>query len=201
MPTKYKTREQWLNAFVAASRKHFKRVEAELPETIRVAIGFTSAGARGKRIGECWSDACSKDGAFEIFIVPGLDGSDDASRIADILTHELVHAAVGIKAGHGPAFRKVATALGLEGKMTATTAGAAWHEWADPIVDRLGPLPHATLNPGAETTKKKQTTRLLKCECDDCGFTFRASAKWALETAEELRCPDPGCDGHVSPAI
>lgn len=199
--SKFKTREEWLNAFVKASRRHFKKVGAELPETVRVSIGFTSGGARAKAIGQCWSNTCSEDGAFEIFIIPQFDGSEDASRIADILTHELVHAAVGIPAGHGPEFKKVAVALGLEGKMTATVAGEKWHEWADPIVAKLGALPHARLDPGADTTKKKQTTRLIKCECEDCGFVFRASAKWALETAEELRCPDPSCDGGVHAAV
>src|SRR5262245_40096792 len=37
--------------------------------------------------------------------------------VAEILAHELVHAAVGVDQGHGPAFRKVANAIGLEGKL------------------------------------------------------------------------------------
>ena len=111
---KFSTREQWLNAFAKASRKHFKRIGAKLPTNVRISIGFTSGGARAKAIGQCWSHKASADQTFEIFIVPALD---DASRIADILTHELVHVAAGIKAGHGHAFRKIATALGLEGKI------------------------------------------------------------------------------------
>ena len=194
---KFKTREQWLNGFVKKARKEFKRVGAPLPENVRVSIGFTSGGARAKAIGQCWSNECSKDGAFEIFLVPGLD---EPHRIADILTHELIHAAVGIPEGHKAGFRRVATALGLEGKMTATVAGEEWKRWGSPAVDKLGPLPHASLDPRADTTRKKQGTRLLKCECDSCGFIFRASAKWALETSEELRCPDPGCDGNVQPS-
>jgi len=195
MPTTFKTREQWLNAFIAKAGKQFKQAGAPLPEKVRAAIGFTSVGARGSRIGECWTNDASDDGTFEIFIVPGID---DPSRVAGILTHELVHAAVGLAAGHKAPFRKVATDLGLEGKMTATTEGEKWHEWADPILEKLGPLPHAKLT-GSSSSEKKQTTRLLKCECDECGFVFRASSKWALETAEELRCPDPSCDGHVQP--
>lgn len=193
MAHKITTREQWLNEFARRARPHFKRVGAELPTRIRMSVGFTSHGARGKRIGECWTDDSSADGTFEIFITPS---QADSSRIADVLTHELVHAAVGIDAGHGPRFRAVATALGLEGKMTATTAGDAWHEWADPIIDKMGPIPHAELN-GKVGTIKKQTTRLLKCECSACGFVFRASASWALDTTDQLRCPDPHCEGEM----
>lgn len=188
------TREQWLNKFMNAARPQFKAAGAPLPKNVRVSIGFTSAGRRGKRIGECWSKAASADGNFEIFIVPG---EHESSRIADILTHECVHAAVGLEAGHGPAFRKVATALGLEGKMTATVAGDGFHEWAKPILDKIGPIPHAQLNGGGETSSgpRKQGTRMIKCECTDCGFTFRTAAKW-LE-GDELQCPSTMCGGEV----
>ena len=194
---RFHAREQWLAAFVDCARPHFVRAGAKLPDKVRLSIGFTAGGRRAKALGQCWSEACSADGSFEIFIVPSLD---DASRIADILTHELVHAAVGIDAGHGPAFRRVAKALGLTGKMTATVAGEEWHAWADTIVADLGPLPHARLDTDGKTTRKKQSTRLLKCECDSCGFVFRASAKWVLDGGP-LRCPDPDCDGEMDVTV
>jgi len=189
------TREEWLNAFIKAAGPAFEEANASLPEKVRASIGFTSHGARGKRIGECWSDSNSGDGTFEIFIVPG---QDDAHRIAGILTHELVHAAVGLECGHRGRFRTVAVALGLTGKMTATEEGENWHGWADPIIERIGPLPHAKLQ-GAPSVKK-QSTRMIKCECDTCGFVFRAATKWALDASEELRCPDPSCEGDVLPS-
>lgn len=189
----FSTREEWLNAFVQEARPQFEEAGAPIPTNVRVSIGFTSKGARSKRIGECWSDNCSADGTFEIFIVPG---TESESRIADILTHELIHAAVGLEAGHKAPFKRVAVALGLEGKMTATTAGDLWHAWADPVLMKLGKMPHAALTGGGvSTAPKKQTTRMLKCECDCCGFTFRASNQWA--SVESLRCPDPACDGQV----
>jgi hypothetical protein len=195
-------REEWLQAFVAKARPTFEAIGAPIPSTVRVSIGFPSGGKRGKAIGECWSSACSGDGHFEIFIHPG---QADSSRIADILTHELIHAAVGLEAKHGPRFAKVARDLGLTGKMTATVAGDRWHEWADPIVAELGPIPHAALS-GMSSGPKKQTTRLIKCECDQCGFTFRTTAKWiaeAVERAEDqddasMRCPIPACEGEIA---
>jgi len=87
-------------------------------------------------------------------------------------------------------------ALGLIGKPTATIAGDGWHKWADPIIESLGPLPHAPLE-ALSSDKKKQTTRMIKCECSDCGFTFRTASKW-LEGGSDLRCPDNDCRGLLN---
>lgn len=178
---KITSREDWLNRFVQHARPIFAAKGFPIPAKVRVSIGFTSNGAKGRAIGECWSDLASADGSFEIFIVPGMD---DAHRVADILTHELAHAAVGLAAGHGPKFGKAARALGLEGKLTATTAGPNWTAWAGPILKRMGPLPHAKLA-GVSSGPKKQTTRMLKATCDACGFTVRGTKQWLCETDED----------------
>jgi hypothetical protein len=110
---------------------------------VRVAIGFTSEAAKAKAIGECWDNRLSADGHFEIFIRPDLAHAPDAmpAQIAAILAHELVHAAVGIPAGHGKAFKRVALGLGLVGPMRATTPGEAFLAAIAPILDAAGPLP------------------------------------------------------------
>ncbi|OWK27685.1 hypothetical protein SPDO_31720 [Sphingomonas dokdonensis] len=172
----------------------FAALDVPLPSRVRVAIGFTSRGARGRAIGECWDNRCSGDGHFEIFIRPDLAHAPDAmpAQIAAILAHELVHAAVGIPAGHGKAFKRVAVGLGLIGRMTATTPGDAFLSAVAPILAAAGPLPHARLDTGGETTRpKKQATRLLKCECGTCGYTVRTARKW-LETAGAPLCPVEG---------
>ena len=69
---KITNRETWLNEFTRRARPMFKELGKPLPDNVRMAVGYTSAGRRGKRIGECWSDTCSKDGTFEIFITPAL---------------------------------------------------------------------------------------------------------------------------------
>lgn len=192
MPKALKTREAWLNEFTRRARPVFKKHGYEIPK-VRMSVGFTSKGARTNRIGECWTDKASEDGACEIFITPALS---DPSRIADILTHELIHAVLGIEVGHKKPFVVAMKALGLTGKPTATIAGPEWHAWADRIVTSLGPLPHATLTPGGNG-EKKQSTRMLKCECEACGFTFRTTAKW-LEAAPDAVCPDPNCHGMLN---
>jgi hypothetical protein len=177
----YATREQWLNALAEEMAIWFENLGHKLPK-FRVSVGFTSHGARGKRIGECWDGSCSADGAFEIFINPNLC----TSNYPDVLAHELIHAAVGLEAGHGPKFRKVAKAIGLEGRMTATVPGEKFKAEVAPLLEIVGPIPHATLNTG-KSPKKKQTTRLIKvccsagrCADDDSGtgYTIRMSQKW-----------------------
>lgn len=158
---------------------------------MRGAIGFTSRGAKGKAIGECWDNRLSADGHFEIFIRPDLAHAPDAmpAQIAAILAHELVHAAVGIPAGHGKAFKRVALGLGLIGPMRATTPGEAFLAAVASILDVAGPLPHARLDTDGESTApKKQKTRMLKCECATCGYTARTARKW-LEQAGAPLCP------------
>lgn len=188
---KIDTREAWLNRFIEAAKPQFEAAGYPIPANVRVSIGFPSAGRRGKAIGECWGTVSSKDGHFEIFIRPSLDNS---SRIADVLTHELIHAAVGLDEKHGKVFKQLAIALGLEGKMTATVAGPKWHAWADPILKQIGPMPGAALA-DMRTIQKKQTTRMIKCECDTCGLIFRAARKTLM--GRDLHCPDADCDGMI----
>lgn len=188
------SREAWLNRFKDEAKAKFAEAGAPIPDNVRISIGFPSTGRRSKRIGECWGTVSSNDGHFEIFLRPSLEND---SRIADVLTHELIHAAVGLEAKHGPVFKLCAVALGLKGKMTATIAGPKWHEWADPILKKIGPMPGAPMNDGMMTVDKKQTTRMIKCECDTCGFIFRTTRSHILAHIKTLGCPDRDCDGML----
>src|SRR3546814_1777644 len=107
------------------------------------------------------------------------------AQIAAILAHELVHAAVGIPAGHGKAFKRAALGLGLVGPMRATTPGEAFLAAIAPILESVGPLPHARLDTDGESTApKKQKTRMLKCECATCGYTVRTARRSEEHTSE-----------------
>jgi hypothetical protein len=181
------TREEWLNQVAQLMAPWFDALGCPLPR-VRMAIGFPSTGSKGKRIGECWAGEASADGTHEILIRPDLD---DALDVAAILAHELTHAAVGIPAGHGATFAKVAKAIGLVGKMTATTAGDVFKRDAAPILDAVGALPHARLGFGMSSGPKKQKGRLLKAECPTCGYTVRVTPKW-VEEAGAPWCPKHG---------
>jgi len=55
-----------------------------------------------------------------------------------------------------------------------------------------GQLPHARLETsGLTTSPKKQATRMIKCECQTCGYTIRTARKW-LESAGAPICPHEG---------
>ncbi len=87
----HQTRESWLNAVALGMAPLFEALDAPLPDRVRVAIGFTSTGAKGKAIGECWDNRLSADGYFEIFIRPDLAHAPDASHaewLALLLDHE-----------------------------------------------------------------------------------------------------------------
>lgn len=184
------TREQWLNEFVEAARGPFMAAGHEIPSDIRVSVGLPSAGFRSKAIGEVWARENSGSGHHEIFISPKLE---DPSLVAAVLTHELAHTVAGMEAKHGPKFKRIFEDVGLVGKATATEAGDMWHAWADAIVARLGDFPHSAIT--GTTAKKKQSTRLLKLECDTCGMILRGTAKWL--DGKVLRCPDMECEGML----
>lgn len=181
----YATREEWLRAAVDRMRPWFRELGHEIPEYY-VSIGFPSTGARSNRIGEC--HYTSEDGKPHLFVHPAVR---DGIRVLDILLHELTHSVLDHK--HGKPFKRLATALGLTGKMTATTATPELTWTLSRMIERgIGPYPHAALVTGSR--RKKQTTRMIKIVClnctDDKGdpVTSRMTRKW-LDLTGGLICP------------
>jgi len=95
-----------------------------------------------------------------------------------ILVHELCHAADNNAHGHDKPFAAMATAVGLVGKPTHTTPGGELSLKLAGIATRLGRYPHSALLPDSGDGKKKQTTRMLKVQCPECGYTVRTTAQW-----------------------
>jgi hypothetical protein len=179
--TETQTREQWLNAAVQAVKPLFAEHDVELPE-VRVSCGWpSSGGTRNKNttIGECWHREVADDKTSQIFISPTLHNEIE---VLGVLIHELIHAWDNGASGHKgnvkkrEGFRWLATVLGLEGKMTATKVGDALGVRLLPIYYELGKYPHSALRPGSKLTK--QSTRMLKVECPNDGYTLRATRKW-----------------------
>jgi hypothetical protein len=167
-------------------RPDFARLGAPVPAALHVSIGFPSTRALRRRIGECWPPEASRDGIPHLFVSPLLG---DALPVLATLVHELVHAAVGTRARHGAPFRRLAVALGLAGRMTATVAGPALEAQLRDLAARLGPFPHAGLVAGA-AGRPKQSTRLLKLSCPACGYTIRATARWIAVGLPVCPCGD-----------
>lgn len=169
-----KTREEWLMWAVDLMRnKLFVEHGFKIPTAVRISVGFPST-KRGGRIGECWNPANSGDKHSEIFLHPKLD---NAVEVLSVVAHELIHA-MRPQASHGKEFKEVAVAIGLEGKMTATTAGEALTRTLRDYSQVLGPYPHACLNSMKLAGEKKQGTRLLALECPSCGYKIRVTQKW-----------------------
>ena len=179
-------RESWLNIITENHIKpHFQAKGYTIPENVRMGCSFTSRGAfkrkgqKSTRIGECWSDTASEGGTIEIMISPTIA---DSVKAVGILIHELCHATVGNIHGHDNVFKQCAVAVGLEGKMTATTESEALQATIKEWLEIMGEYPHAKLN----ANLRKQSTRMHKCDCA-CGYTMRISSKW-LKLATP-RCP------------
>ena len=171
------TREEWLNAALAALRPWFQEcAQVQIPSDTRVSVGFPGGGSARKRIGECWARRMSKDNVNEIFINPTLS---DPVQMLDVLVHEAVHAVDDCVSGHKGEFKRIAKDVGLEGKMTATKAGEALKQELERIIATLPPLTHGALD---LSTRKKQPTRLVKLECDNCGMLLRTTQKWLEQT-------------------
>lgn len=206
-------RETWLNELAALMAPRFEELGHPLPP-FRVSIGFTSTGAYSRANGECWDKLTTPDERFTILISPAEALS---LKIAAILNHELIHAAVGLKEGHKGAFAAVMAATGMERPFTQSNPGEGFGDWVQPFIDRLGEIPHAPLMIRQPTTRTKlikregggivpasgdderepdssrppkQTTRLLKASCVECGYTVRVTAKW-LEVGLP-HCPQHG---------
>lgn len=173
-------RQVWLEGALSALRKHFVANGYTCPDAVRVSCGFpkgsTGRAQNSKTIGQCWATDASGDKHNEIFISPELGGKHMGKRIMGVIAHEMVHATVGLKAKHRGPFRKCAEKIGLCGKMTATEETPEFNAFAAGVIERIGDYPAGALSLSGV---KKQTTRMLKCECSQCGYVARISKKWA----------------------
>lgn len=183
-----RTREGWLTTLVNTLRAAFIAVGAPLPARLRIACGWPSGYAlyaRRRRVGECWAAQDSADGTVEIFISPLLA---ESLEVAETVVHELVHSAVGLECGHRGLFKRIAQDIGLRGPMQSTYAGPALRDRLNSLIEEdLGPYPHATLYV-SKTTRRIESTRLLKVACPACGYRIRVTRRWMT-----VGCPTCPC--------
>ena len=188
MTNKEIIREEWLRLGMDKLTEIFADAGIEAPEDVEVSCGFPLTGGKGSRnqtIGNCFARSASEKGINEIFISPVLS---DSIKVLDVLSHEMIHAIDDCKHGHKKAFRDMALAIGLTGKMTATVAGEELTLKLEKIVTELGQYPHSAIAVG---TGKKQTTRNLKVSCTECEFSYRTSRK-NVEIMENFICNSCG---------
>ena len=168
------TREEYLMAGKKELSKLFKQAGHTVPKDVKVTMSLPTKNARPSKIqtiGQCFARSASDGGINEILITPLLNNSVD---VLAVLTHELVHAIDDCENGHKTPFKRIAEAVGLEGKMTNTKAGAELTEKIKAIVKKLGRYPHKKLNLGG----KKQTTRNLPILCTNYDFHGDKGQPW-----------------------
>jgi len=195
-------RETWLNLGAKEIKKLFKKQGYDLVLTdVRITCSFPTSGAQngkqgGKTIGQCLFGYNSKS---EILVSPALE---DSVEVLQVLTHELIHSHCGADEGHGRKFGKIARALDLQGKLTATIAGKIFTQEAKKIIKKIGKYPHEKFETSAG---KKQKPRLIKATCDSgfggCDSTWYASRKqWSNGLG---KCDVIGCEGTktISPEL
>jgi hypothetical protein len=175
---KFATREEWLMAAMKYVRPLFlETVNVKVPEKVRISCGFPSKnplGNKKRRIGECWSDKASAGKVFEIFVSPVLN---NPAEVLDTLVHEVVHATVGLEAGHKAPFVRMAKSVGLtEGKPTQAAAGPELLQRINGWAKELGDYPHDRLDKMVTLKKAPDKCRLLKAACE-CGCIIRITRK------------------------
>ena len=165
-----KTREAWLLNAAEKLKPLFKKQGYDVPN-VQVSCGFTSTG-KSRHAGECWSTKASDAAKNEIYISPKYA---DTVEVMDILVHELVHAVDNCEHKHGAEFKKIALAVGLEGKMRSASASAKLKNELIKIAETLAPYPHVKLN--IPTIIRAYKPR-PKARCSECGYEIGIFKKW-----------------------
>ena len=175
------TREDWLNKAALLIRAELIDTRTSLTTDRPIRISLSPMAS--KNLGACYPSSRSPaDHANEITITMH---SNDSILILATLAHELVHAYDDCVHKHGPVFRAAAIAIGLEGRMTATTAGAELTDTLSEYVELLGEIPHYALTHVAKDKGRNGN----KIECHACGFKANTSAKWANRISDGFECP------------
>ncbi len=186
------TREDYLVEYIEGLRPLFWEQNIILPGNLRVSCGWPRLqGRKGSHaIGQCFARQASRDTTSELFISPVLE---DAVQVGEVLVHELIHAWDDCKNGHRGPFRKAALAVGLQGKMRATTAGPELKARLNALSSQLGPYPHASLD--CSQVPGKQKTRLVKVVCDryGCNYCLWTTRKWL-----DIGIPTCNCGSTMS---
>jgi hypothetical protein len=183
------TREAWLQKIVETWRPYFQRLGYSLPLRIWVSVGRPPSS---RSTGVCYPPEASDDANPHIFIHPVLS---DSTRVAGTVVHQLCHAALGNR-WHGQQFKKLATAVGLVGRMTRTIEGPLFLQVMPGIIDRYGPFPHTSLRQ-LRDFEETSGTRLLRITCPECGYRLRGTQRW-LKVGVPT-CPNPCCESYGEP--
>lgn len=185
------TREEWLMDAVEFFRPWFEKHDTKVPEKVRISVGYAKRQSKNA-IGVCYHSVVAEDKVNQIFISPEIK---EPVKVLGVVLHELIHASDDGASGHKGEFRRLALAMGLEGKMTATVPGEDLALELDSLAVQLGEYPHGVLTPSqggpGGGAIGKQTTRMLKLSASCCGYVARTTKKWLQVGVPSCPCGNP----------
>jgi hypothetical protein len=165
-------REQWLTVAV----EHLENLFDKPVPDVHVSCGWPSRGGTSTKkrvIGECWKPETSEDGKSHIYVSPTLT---EPVAVLSTLLHEMIHA-MHPEAKHRGDFAKTAKAVGFLAPWTQTPESDELKAALQVIAEDIGePYPHSKVTPSVQ--RKVQSTRMLKVQCPECGYTARTTQKW-----------------------
>ena len=140
-----KTREKWLETAIEKLIPIFVKAKLTLPKRINILCDKEDyLKLFGLLHGMCWTNLSHHPESATIWISHFLRCVRGKHGILAILTHELVHAIVGVRCGHGIMFRRTARRIGLV-KSDCGGAGKRLRVKLKNIADKLGPIPSSKL--------------------------------------------------------
>ncbi len=164
-------REGWLTELSRMLQPTFRGFG--LP-AFRVTCGWPASNAFGGTIGQCFGPESSSGKTFELFISPLLAAPVE---VGGTLCHEMAHVAAGMKAAHGKGFVKVCRHVGLTaGRPKQASPGPALADHIAALADRLGPYPHARMQPKCKRIERARSSTLVVCPRCECRFSI--GLKW-----------------------
>lgn len=195
---RFETSDEWLTEATDRVLRAdiLRRTRVHVP-SVRVSVGFGTRGLANGALAQTLPRAMSLDGVNEIYIRPTLH---DPSEVLTVLIGELIRASYDGKAPNG---KRVEYTLGnMRIAMSKTAGGVRLFPTVEletdlrALAESLGDYPRANGLDITAATRAKQTTRMIRCECDTCGFLFRTAQSW-IDRVPTLRCPDSLCGGSV----
>ena len=213
--TRMHTHEAYIHAVagLAIARLENPADQARL-NNAKLVYGAGNAGLRGVTYYEAWQNGSEQ---AEPFIEVCAMGESSHTQVAGTTIHELAHVLAGYEAGHGKDWKAACKLLGLR---FCRAAGQSYHMAAfspdiraaivamtvpsdgapsrsvilrGKMVARPKPKP-CSMGIGTRGGKSRGAgsgSRLLKIECESCGYVARVSAKW-IDDPGPPHCPNHG---------
>lgn len=144
------TRECWMMAIAKEMEPWFEAIGYPV-KNYYISMGDPV----DSKLGWCWYRDRSPDNAAHIFINASLQHT---MTIAEVICHELIHAALPDGELHSQRFKNIAAALDILGRKKSgryTVATTAFKEKMAPIIERLGEFPGRRMLGRHETRRKR----------------------------------------------